>query len=335
MGFLILCNPIIQSIKAVTEPVSENTATERIIIIGPTASGKSDLAAMLARRLGSLVISADARQCYKELDIGTAKPGEELLQMVEHKYVSLLEPDQRESASAFRKRADEWESGHRSHHPETPVVYAGGSTLYIQSLLFDLDDMPTSNPENMAKLQAEDQESGIEVLYERLKKEDPDYVAQIDGMNRHRIYRALDVWMQTGKPFSSFHKRDGFNEPRPGSVVFQLEWPRAVLHERINQRVNDMIAAGLTDEVRNLLEKYPESLQSLQTVGYREVISFLKGDISREQMVADIKTNTRRYAKRQLTWFRRWPFVKPLDAEKLTTEQMMEQIISVSELGSR
>lgn len=290
---------------------------------------------MLANKLCSVVISADARQSYKELDIGTAKPGEELLQMVEHKYVSLLEPDERESASAFRKRADGWESEYRSHHPETPVVYAGGSTLYLQSLLFELDDMPTSNPENMAKLQAEDEEHGIEVLYERLRKADPDYVAQIDGMNRHRIYRALDVWMQTGKPFSSFHKRDGFDEPRPGSVVFQLEWPRPVLHDRINRRVDNMIAEGLIDEVRSLLEKYPENLQSLQTVGYREVISFLKGDISREQMVADIKTNTRRYAKRQLTWFRRWPFVKTVNASELSREQGVEYILRESGIKSR
>ena len=287
----------------------------------------------MARELGSVVISADARQCYRELDIGTAKPEPELLQLAEHKYISILGPEEKESASAFRKRADAWEAEHRSHHPETPVVYAGGSTLYLQSLLFDLDDMPTSNPENMQQLQEEDEKSGIETLYERLRKVDPDYVAQIDGMNRHRIYRALDVWMQTGKPFSSFHKRVDFSEPRVGSVVWQLEWPRAELHRRINVRVDRMLEQGLVDEVKGLLERYPESLQSLQTVGYREVISFLKDEISEEQMIADIKTNTRRYAKRQLTWFRRWPFVKKLDAETLDVSQMKNTILE--ELNSR
>ncbi|AXJ00186.1 tRNA dimethylallyltransferase [Cyclonatronum proteinivorum] len=286
---------------------------QRIVVIGPTASGKSALAAHLANRLGSIVISADARQCYRELNIGTAKPEPELLAMAPHRYIDILNPDEPENASAFRRRCDVWEQEH-FRQSAAPVVYAGGSTLYLQSLLFDLDDVPSANAENLATLKERAEREGLGKLYEELAAIDPVYVARIDGMNRHRMFRALDVWMQTGRPFSSFHKQDGYDDPRARSLVVMPDIPRAELHARINQRVDLMIKAGLVEEVRDLLTRWDENLQSLQTVGYREVISHLKGDISYEQMKADIKTNTRRYAKRQLTWFRRWPFVQKLPA---------------------
>lgn len=290
------------------------SSLKRIVIIGPTASGKSALAAQLANRLGSIVISADARQCYRQLDIGTAKPEPELLKLAPHFYISLLEPDEPENASAFRRRCDHWEEEH-FRKLQQPVVYAGGSTLYLQALLFDLDDVPPSDPVNMALLQRRAEEEGLEQLYEELKAADPAYVARIDGMNRHRMFRALDVWMQTGRPFSSFHRQQGFESPRAGSLVVMPDIPRELLHERINSRVDAMLETGLVEEVSGLLSRWDASLQSLQTVGYREVIAHLKGEISYGQMAADIKTNTRRYAKRQLTWFRRWPFVHKLPAE--------------------
>ena len=292
------------------------TKLQRIVVIGPTASGKSALAAHLAQELGSLVISADARQCYRELNIGTAKPEPELLAMAPHRYISILSPDEPENAAAFRRRCDAWEQEH-FRGTAAPVVYAGGSTLYLQSLLFDLDDVPPSNAENLARLQKRAEQEGLERLYQELSAIDPAYVARIDGMNRHRMFRALDVWMQTGRPFSSFHKQDGYDVPRAGSLVVMPDISRVALHERINRRVDKMLEAGLVEEVRELLTRWDESLQSLQTVGYREVIAHLKGEVSYEQMAADIKTNTRRYAKRQLTWFRRWPFVKLLPGQGL------------------
>lgn len=313
----------------------------RLCIIGPTASGKSELAAALAARTGSRVISADARQCYKYLDIATAKPEPELLQKAPHHYISELppgsfdEPRLSETAADFRRRCDSWEARHKAiilrqkgdAAPFPPVIYAGGSTLYLQAVLFNLDDAPRANPEHLDELQAEADQKGLEILYQRLKQVDPDYVQRIDGMNRHRIFRALDVYMQTGKPFSSFHKRADFEQPRPGSDVFMLDWPRPMLHERINTRVDRMMQAGLIEEVEGLLQWLPEEAQALQTVGYREVIAHLKGRLSREQMIADIKTNTRRYAKRQLTWFRRWPFVKLLRPAEQSFESMLETLM--------
>ncbi|MFW6348736.1 MAG: tRNA (adenosine(37)-N6)-dimethylallyltransferase MiaA [Cyclonatronaceae bacterium] len=315
---------------------------KRLFIIGPTASGKSDLAAELAYRLGSRVISADARQCYKYLDIGTAKPEAELLAKVPHHYISALSPggfDQprlSESAADFRRRCDAWEARfqtiiqQKNDDSAPPIIYAGGSTLYLQAVLFDLDDAPPANKEHLKQLQAEADTRGLEEIYRRLRDVDPEYAARIDGLNRHRIFRALDVYMQTGRPFSSFHKRSDFEQPRPGSEVFMLNWPREMLHERINRRVDAMIEAGLVNEVRDLLEWLPEDAQALQTVGYREVIAHLKGELSHEQMIADIKTHTRRYAKRQLTWFRRWPFVKQLKPAEQSFETMLNSLMRAS-----
>lgn len=325
--------------------MNNKTHFSRLFIIGPTASGKSDLAAELASRLGSRVISADARQCYKHLTIGTAKPGPELLKKAPHHYISELSPGSyqqprlSETAADFRRRCDSWEAEHKNiilqqkgdATPPPPIIYAGGSTLYLQAVLFDLDDAPRANSRNLSQLQAEAGEKGLEVLYERLQQVDPDYVQRIDGMNRHRMFRALDVYMQTGKPFSSFHKRSDFEHPRPDSEVFMLDWPRPTLHERINTRVDRMMQAGLIEEVEGLLEWLPEEAQALQTVGYREVIAYLKGRLSREQMIADIKTNTRRYAKRQLTWFRRWPFVKQLKPAEQSFESMLETLMQAAE----
>ena len=319
-----------------------DTPPERLFIIGPTASGKSELAAGLASRLGSQVISADARQCYKYLDIGTAKPGPELLQKAPHHYVSELSPggfDQprlSESAADFRRRCNAWEAGfqtiiqQKSDDSAPPIIYAGGSTLYLQAVLFDLDDAPPANQNNISYLETEAAEKGLETLHKRLQNVDPEYVKRIDGLNRHRIFRALDVYMQTGTPFSSFHKRSDFEQPRPGSSVFMLDWPRKILHERINSRVDRMMESGLIEEVRSLLEWLPEDAQALQTVGYREVIAHLKGELSHEQMVADIKTHTRRYAKRQLTWFRRWPFVKHLKPAEQSAEEMLEILMQAA-----
>jgi len=286
---------------------------KRLVILGPTASGKSELAVQKALEFDSAVISVDARQCYKHLNIGTAKPDTEMQAKVPHHYISELEPDERETAADFRRRCDAWEA---TYPPDKTLVYAGGSTLYLQALLFDLDDIPPASEENLNQLKREEAEHGLKYLYQKLLDADAAYAQKMDGMNRHRIFRALDVWMQTGRAFSSFHSDNTFENPRPGFKVIGLSWPRAVLHERINTRVDAMIKAGLVDEVRGFLQRYDEGLQSLQTVGYREVIRHLKGDISHEQMIADIKTNTRRYAKRQMTWFRRWPFVEWVEGEE-------------------
>lgn len=298
----------------------------RIILLGPTASGKTSLSILLAEELTTSIISADSRQCYKHLNIGTAKPTQEELTSVPHYNISNLELEEEDSAVKFLSRAAQWEEEIEAHSKY--VIYAGGSTLHLTGLIQPFDGAPGSNSENVEILNRRIEKEGIEALFEQLKEIDPDYIPKMDGMNRQRIIRALDVWMQTGKPFSSFHQEEDI-KPDTNTVVFGLHWDREKLYTRINQRVDQMMALGLVEEVQSILsEGYSKQLQSLQTVGYREVLSFLDGEFSKEEMVEKIKTNTRRYAKRQLTWFRRWDFIHWLDAENYSSEELKDQVLS-------
>lgn len=298
----------------------------RIIILGPTASGKTELSIQLAEELGTSIISVDSRQCYKHLNIGTAKPSEEELARVPHFNISNLELTEDDSAIQFVQRAEQWESDILQHSDH--VIYTGGSTLHLTGLIQPFHDVPNSDEANIVELNQRIEREGLESLYEQLKKVDPDYIPKMDGMNRQRIIRALDVWMQTGKPFSSFHSDEEIRLP-DNTIVFGLDHPRKTLHERINKRVDLMIEAGLLEEVQSILDKgYSKDLQALQTVGYREVISYFEGDFTKDEMIAKVKTNTRRYAKRQLTWFRRWKFIQWLDASEMSVGEMKEHIIS-------
>lgn len=297
----------------------------RIILLGPTASGKTELSIQLAEELGTSIISADSRQCYQHLDIGTAKPSQEELRRVPHYNISNLALDEDDSAVKFVARSKKWEYEilQKTEH----VIYAGGSTLHLTGLIQPFSDIPNSNEDNIRELNERIEKDGIEALFEQLKSVDPTYLTKMDGMNRQRIIRALDVWMQTGKAFSSFHQKEAISLPQ-NTLVFGLNHPREQLYDRINTRVDRMIELGLIEELTGILERdFSKQLQSLQTVGYREVISFLNGEYERLEMIEKIKTNTRRYAKRQLTWFRKWDFVDWLDADSLTLEEMKTYIL--------
>ncbi len=295
------------------------------MIAGPTAAGKTSLSIKLAEELSGEIISADSRQCYRYLDIGTAKPTLKELKRVVHHNISILDLSEKDSVSAFKSRSDKYTNQIESK--EKTVIYCGGSTLHLQSIIKPLDDIPKSNPANVQELGQIADEKGMEFLYNELQKRDPDYAKKMDGFNRQRIIRALDVWRQTGKPFSSFHSNKEIQLP-DNLMVFVINHPRQVLHKRISIRTEKMIEIGLLDEVRMILDKgYDKNIQALQTVGYREAISHIKGDISFDKMVKDIKTSTRRYAKRQITWFRRWPFIHYLDAGELNEDQLLNQVL--------
>lgn len=297
---------------------------QRIIIAGPTASGKSDLSIALAKNVGGEIISVDSRQCYKLIDIGTAKPTPEQLAKVPHHNISILDLHEKDSVACFRKRAETWADEIESRG--NTAIYCGGSTLHLQALIKPLDEIPTSNADNIARLKQIDKREGIETLYRQLQECDPEYAASMDGMNRQRIYRALDVWIQTGKPFSSFHSNRETTLP-PRYHFFALHHPRKVLHQRIDRRTDQMMKNGLVEETKSILEKgYSPDLQALQTVGYRQVIDYLQGKTDYEQMVKDIKTATRRYAKRQITWLRRWQFVTTIDMGTVSTEKAVQTI---------
>lgn len=298
----------------------------RIILLGPTASGKTELSLQVAEELGTPIISVDSRQCYKHLDIGTAKPSEKELQRVEHYNISNLELDEPDSVQAFSERAEAWEKKILSSSDHS--FFVGGSTLHLQSLIRPIEDIPSANEGNIAEIESQIDKEGIEPVYDKLNSVDPEYVKTMDGMNRQRIIRALDVWMQTGKPFSSFHSNEEFELP-DDTLVFGLQRDRQNLYDRINQRVDTMIDEGLVAETQKVLDLgYSKDLQPLNAVGYREIIAVLEGKMELNEAVEKIKTQTRRYAKRQLTWFRRWDFIEWLPADEKKPEELKEILLS-------
>lgn len=298
----------------------------RIILLGPTASGKTELSLQVAEELGIPIISVDSRQCYKHLDIGTAKPLKEELDRVDHYNISNLELDEPDSVQAFSERAEVWEKEILKSSDHS--FFVGGSTLHLQSLIRPIEDIPSANEDNIKGLEWQINEFGIETLYGKLLEVDHEYAKTMDGMNRQRIIRALDVWMQTGKPFSSFHSNEEFELPE-NTVVFGLQRDRQNLYGRINQRVDNMIDEGLVEETQKVLKMgYSKDLQPLNAVGYREIISVLESKMQLETAVEKIKTQTRRYAKRQLTWFRRWNFIEWLPADEKKPEELKEIMLS-------
>ncbi len=298
----------------------------RLILLGPTASGKTELSLQLAEELEIPIISVDSRQCFKHLDIGTAKPKQEELDRVQHYNISNIELDERDSVQDFLERAEAWEKEILTDHAHS--LFVGGSTLHLQSLIRPIEDLPSANPQNISELHQRIDDEGIEALYNELKAVDPSYVQTMDGINKQRIIRALDVWMQTGKPFSSFHSNDEFKLPS-NTLVFGIHQPREVLYDRINARVDNMLDEGLLEETEKVLSMgYSKDLQPLNAVGYREIIAVLEGTMTKAEAVEKMKTQTRRYAKRQLTWYRRWDFIKWLPANEKKTPELKEIVLS-------
>jgi len=294
------------------------------MIAGPTASGKTTLSIALAEALNGEIISVDSRQCYRYMDIGTAKPTAEELRKVRHYNISILNPDEEDTVADFLKRAENYAQEIESRGKR--VIYCGGSTLHLQSIIRPLDDVPPADPGNIERLNKQAELHGLETLFNSLKEADPDYAQKMDGLNRQRIIRALDVWHQTGKPFSSFHSNEPIN--LPGNLrAFALHLNRDDLHQRISIRVDKMHEMGFLNEVRGLLEKgYTSQLQALNTVGYRQAISYLMGECSYDDMAEDIKTATRRYAKRQITWLRRLQFLQWLDMNVMDKQEAIDEI---------
>lgn len=270
-----------------------------IVIQGPTASGKTGVGVKLAQILKAEIISADSRQFYREMGIGTAKPDALEMQGIPHHFVNSLSIHDPYSAGDFER--DALNLIKDLHHKQVLPIVVGGSGLYIKALLEGLDDLP-SDPELRASLNALFAEKGIEPLQEKLKALDPEYFTSIDHFNPVRLIRAIELVSSSGKPMSELHK--GLRSERPfRAIKIGLELPRPELYARINSRVDEMIGRGLVDEARKL---YPlRHLQALQTVGYSELFAHFDGVLGLEEAKDLIKRNSRRYAKRQLTWLRK------------------------------
>ncbi len=272
-----------------------------ISIVGPTAIGKTALAISVANHFQTEIISADSRQFYKDMSIGTAKPSEEELSTAPHHFVDFLPVDQLYSAGDFER--DALAKIREIHQTKDIVVMVGGSGLYVNAVCLGLDDMPADialRRQLMTKLNTD----GLAPLQEQLKELDPIGYEQMDHMNTQRVVRALEVCLTSGRPFSSFHKDQ--SKQRPFEVItIGLTAERQLIYDRINARVDQMLEAGLVNEVKSLVSKREEN--ALKTVGYREIFEFLDGDFALEDAVERIKKNTRNFAKRQLTWFKKQP----------------------------
>ena len=275
-----------------------------INITGPTASGKTATAIEVARALGTEILSADSRQIYKEMRIGTAVPSPEELRAVPHHFIRHVSVFDTYTAGDFEREALN-KIQELSRHKNF-IVMAGGTGLYFQAVNYRLDEIPPAPEEIRREIIRLYETEGLPALQRELKEKDPEYFRLVDRNNPQRLIRALEVIRHTGRPYSVF--RSGKPKPRPfKSIWFGLAPPRERLYERINRRVDMMMEAGLLDEVKSL---YPfRRLNGLQTVGYRELFDHLDGKISLEKAVDEIKKNTRRYAKRQLTWFRKNPLI--------------------------
>ena len=270
-----------------------------ILIVGPTAVGKTDLTISLAKKLKCDIISCDSRQFYKEMNIGTAKPSFSEMKEVKHHFINSHSVSDYYSAGDFERDVETFLETYFKKNKI--VIMTGGSGLFIKSITDGLDTMPEAPLELRNSLMERLANEGILVLQNELLELDAETYQTIDVSNSQRVIRALEVCLSTGKPFSYFQKNIE-KKHKYKIIKVGLERTRLELYERINQRVDAMIEEGLIKEVANL--KIFESQNALQTVGYKEVFSFLREEINFEKMVELIKRNTRRYAKRQITWFK-------------------------------
>lgn len=292
-----------------------------IVIEGPTASGKTALAVALAKALNTVVLSADSRQFYKELSIGTAKPGQEEMQGIPHYFIDSHLISEPVTAAQFEAEAMSLIQNKLAYFPQ--LILVGGSGLFIDALCLGLDPIPT-DPQLQLKLRKELEENGLEPLLEELQEKDPDFFSRVDTQNPVRILRALEVIRLTGLPFSSWRKRE--TPERPFEVLrFVIDHPREILYDRINKRVDGMIETGLINEVKSV-ENY-RHLTALQTVGYKEVFDYFDGKYTLEVCIEKIKQHTRNYAKRQITWFKRHPESNWIKAK--STSEMCSEIVQI------
>lgn len=279
-----------------------------IVIAGPTAAGKTALAIQIAKHFKTEIISADSRQFYREMNIGTAKPSKEELAAVRHHLIDSHSVKDFFSVGDFEKKVISLlEKLFKTYEQ---VVLVGGSGLFINAVCNGFDELPVASEETRNKLNQLLSEKGIEHLQEKLKKADPVYYTEVDINNPQRLIRALEVFESTGKPFSSFRtnipKKRNFN-----IIKLAISPKREKLYEQINLRVDQMLENGLLEEVEGLKEY--RHLNALNTVGYSEVFEYFDGKLSEEEAIDKIKQNTRRFAKRQLTWFKKSEDIKWFD----------------------
>lgn len=274
-----------------------------LVIAGPTASGKTAHAIRLAQQLGAEIVSADSQQVYRHFDIGTAKPSAAELAAVPHHLISVVDPLETFSAARYQRMADEAIADIQRRGNRVLVV--GGTGMYLRILLHGVVEAPPADPTLRAQLEAEGESLGWPAMHARLSELDPESAARIHPPDRVRIVRALEIHALTGKTASAWRSEHGFTEDRYPFRMFVLHPPREQLYPAIDARTRAMFDRGLLDEVRSLLERGYENAAPMRSVGYKEALAAVRGELSVEDAIRLAARDSRHYAKRQLTWFRK------------------------------
>lgn len=296
-----------------------------IVICGPTASGKTALSIKLAQKINGEIISSDSMQIYKDMDIGTAKPSKEEMQGITHHLIDFVEPNQRYSVAEFKKDAEKAIEEILSKG-KTPII-VGGTGLYVDSLIYGIEYQDIQLDERYRKeLEERAEKEGLTQLYEEAQKIDPQAIEKISPNDKKRILRILEIYKATGKNKTQQEIESRKNGVKYDYKVFAIHWDREQLYERINKRVDIMLEQGLIQEVEQLLKKYKEFPTAMQGLGYKEVVEYLQGEVTLEEMIEKLKMETRRYAKRQITWFkknRQTIWIGPQDLQRILDEMRL------------
>ncbi|KGX93088.1 tRNA delta(2)-isopentenylpyrophosphate transferase [Pontibacillus halophilus JSM 076056 = DSM 19796] len=296
-----------------------------IAVVGPTAVGKTKCSVEIAKRYGE-VISGDSMQIYKGMDVGTAKVTEEEMQGIRHHMIDIKEPDETFSVAEFKREVVKHiENIHKEGR--IPII-AGGTGLYIQSVLYDYDFAEEKRDHLYQEaLEAAIERDGIDIHYARLERIDPDYAAKVHKNNTRRVIRALEVYDKTGLTMTEYAEQETERESPYEPILIGLYMEREQLYDRINRRVDAMMEEGLLDEVRELINLGYENAQSMQAIGYKEFVPYFQGESTLDEAVSLLKRNTRRFAKRQLTWFRNKLDVRWYEMDEASPEQTFSTIL--------
>ena len=299
-----------------------------ICIVGPTAVGKTELAIQLARHLDAEIVSLDSRQIYRGLDIGTAKPTPAQRGAVPHHLIDCVDVDRPFSVAAYQRLADIAITETRERGKWAMAV--GGAGLYFRGIIDGLFEGPSADAEIRAKLQREVVQHGNVALHERLRRCDPKTADRVHPNNLVRVIRALEVYELTGKPISALQGQWKKKESRYPFRAFGLNMPRQALYRRIEDRADQMVETGLIEEVKWLLDQgYPRNCVAMQSFGYKELIDYLDGKQTLDEAVALLKQNTRRFAKRQLTWFGNDPRIEWLDRSRFSSiDEIVDNLLA-------
>ena len=294
-----------------------------IVICGPTASGKTALSIELAKKINGEIVSCDSMQIYKDMDIGTAKPTVEEMQGIKHYLIGYVSPEKRYSVADYKIDAKK-AIKEIIKKGKMPIV-VGGTGLYLDSLIYEIEYQDIKLDEQYRnKLEEEVEKQGLEKLYEKAKQIDPKAIEKISPNDKKRILRILEIYHATGKTKTEQEIESRKKEVEYDYKVYALNWDRQKLYNRINKRVDMMIEQGLVEEVKQILDKYDNFPTAMQGLGYKEVVEYLNGNLTKEEMIEKIKIETRRYAKRQLTWFRKNKQTIWLNAEDMIQDNIQK-----------